>query len=86
MLAGCQSAADRWCGMTTLVRRPQPGDVVRWGKRPWRIRSLILAPATSVVLDIIGRRDSLRIDPAVWARVRWDDSGRCWRLPAEASL
>jgi hypothetical protein len=64
-----------------LVRRPQPGDVVRWGAHNWRIRGLIVAPAHSVTLGIIGRRDSLRVDPNLWSQATWSEAGKFWRLP-----
>jgi hypothetical protein len=69
--------------MADLVRRPQSGDPVRWGAVHWRIRGLIVAPAPSVVLGIIGRRDSLRVDPDLWSRATWSEVGKCWRLPDE---
>jgi hypothetical protein len=66
-----------------LVRRPQPGDLVRWGAHNWRIRGLIVAPAPSVTLGIIGRRDSLRVDPQLWAKAVWRETPGRWVLPDE---
>lgn len=67
--------------MTEAARYPQAGDVVRWGTHNWRIRGLVVAPRPTVVLGILGRRDSLRVDPDLWALASWQEPPGRWRLP-----
>lgn len=67
--------------MTEAGRYPQAGDVVRWGTHNWRIRALVVAPKPTVVLDILGRRDSLRVDLELWALASWQEPPGRWWLP-----
>ena len=62
-------------------RNAQPGELVSWRGASWRIRSLIVAPAPSVVVARLNTRAPIRVAPEEWAKAEWDEARSCWRMP-----